>query len=474
MVYLGRTKKIHFVGIGGIGMSGIAELLLNYGFIVTGSDVRDSDNVRRLKELGAEIGIGHHGGQVSGVDVVVYSSAVDDSNPEIAAALALEIPVIPRAEMLGELMRLKFAITVAGSHGKTSTTSLVASVMAHGGLDPTVVVGGKLKSAHSNALLGTGRYLVAEADESDGTFVRLPSAIAVITNIDAEHLDFYGDLDAVKRGFVEYASLVPFYGAVILCADDENVRDIMPEINRKKITYSLRSSAPAPGAEDADLRGEIISREGQGTRFSVEYLDEPLGDITLGIPGTHYVSNALAACAVGMEMDIPFYAIKKGLEDFEGVGRRFEVKGTEAGVIVVDDYGHHPTEIAATVKAAVDNYRRPLIVMFQPHRYTRTQAVADEFASCFDGAKAVYVTDIYPAGEQPIPGINARTIIDRVEAAGGPEMHHARSFQEMTEEVARHVRKGDMVMTMGAGDIYRAGEMLLDKLSSKQKPKKDE
>jgi UDP-N-acetylmuramate--alanine ligase len=375
--------------------------------------------------------------------------------------------------MLGELMRLKFAITVGGSHGKTSTTSLVASVMAHGGLDPTVVVGGKLKAAHSNALLGTGRYMVAEADESDGSFIRLPSSIAVITNIDAEHLDFYGDLDAVKHGFVAYANRVPFYGAVILCADDKNVHDIMPEINRRKITYSLEGAGLAPGTTGADLRGEIVSREGQGTRFSVEYLDEPLGEITLGIPGTHYVSNALAACAVGMEMDIPFYAIKKGIECFEGVGRRFEVKGTEAGVIVVDDYGHHPTEIAATVKAAVDNYNRPLIVMFQPHRYSRTQAVADRFATCFHGAKDVYVTDIYPAGERPIPGIDARTIIDRVEASGGPKVHYADSFESMTDQVAKLARDGDMVMTMGAGDIYKAGEMLLDKLSGKRKSKKD-
>jgi len=473
MVFLGRTKKIHFVGIGGIGMSGIAELLLNYGFDVTGSDLKESDNTRRLSELGAEINVGHHGGNVAGADVVVYSSAVDESNPEIATALASDIPVIPRAEMLGELMRLKFAITVAGSHGKTSTTSLVASVMAHGGMDPTVIVGGKLKSVHSNALLGTGRYLVAEADESDGSFVRLPSSVAVITNIDEEHLDFYGDLDAVKRAFVEYANFVPFYGAVILCADDENIREIMPDINRRKITYSLGGPLPAAGPSNADLRGEIIAREGQGTRFSVEYMDEPLGEIILGIPGTHYVSNALAACVVGMEMRIPFYAIKKGLEDFEGVGRRFEVKGTEAGVIVVDDYGHHPTEIAATVKAAIDNYGRPLFVMFQPHRYSRTKAVAEAFASCFEGAEAVFVTDIYPAGEQPIPGIDAQLIIDRIVAAGGTRAFHAASFEEMTDAVAGRVRDGYMVITMGAGDIYKAGEMLLEKLSGGKKRKKN-
>jgi UDP-N-acetylmuramate--alanine ligase len=473
MVFLGRTKKIHFVGIGGIGMSGIAELLLNYGFNVTGSDLKESENTRRLSELGAEISVGHHGGNVAGADVVVYSSAVDETNPEIATALASDIPVIPRAEMLGELMRLKFAVTVAGSHGKTSTTSLVASVMAHGGMDPTVIVGGKLKSAHSNALLGTGRYLVAEADESDGSFVRLPSSIAVITNIDEEHLDFYGDLKSLKHAFAVYANYVPFYGAVILCADDENTRAIMPDINRRKITYSLGGPAPAPGPANADLRGTIIAREGQGTRFSVEYMDEPLGEITLGIPGTHYVSNALAACVVGMEMRIPFYAIKKGLEDCEGVGRRFEVKGTEAGVIVVDDYGHHPTEIAATVNAAIANYGRPLLVMFQPHRYSRTQAVADAFTSCFEGAEAVFVTDIYPAGEQPIPGIDAQMIIERIESGGRTRAVHAASFDSMTDDVLSRVRDGHMVITMGAGDIYKAGEMLLDKLSRGRKRKKN-
>jgi UDP-N-acetylmuramate--alanine ligase len=471
MVFLGRTHRIHFVGIGGIGMSGIAELLLNYGFVVSGSDLKESDNTRRLTELGADVDIGHHGGHVAEADVVVYSSAVDETNPEIAAAIASNIPVIPRAEMLGELMRLKFAVTVAGSHGKTSTTSLVASVMAHGGLDPTVIVGGKLKSVHSNALLGTGRYMVAEADESDGSFVRLPSSVAVITNIDEEHLDFYGNLDAIKRGFIEYANLVPFYGAVILCADDKNVRDIMPEINRRQITYSLVASARPTQEAQADLIGRVVAREGQGTRFSVEYLDEPLGEITLGIPGTHYVSNALAACVVGMELQMPFYAIKKGLEEFEGVGRRFEIKGTEAGVIVVDDYGHHPTEIAATVKAAVDNYGRPPYVMFQPHRYSRTKAVADAFSTCFDGAEAVFVTDIYPAGEKPIPGIDAQTIIGRVQAAGRTPVFYASSFDGMTDEVARLVRDGDLVITMGAGDIYKAGELLLKKLSGKKRKK---
>ena len=457
MVFLGRTKRIHFVGIGGIGMSGIAEVLLNLGFKVSGTDVRLSDITARLESFGARIQQGHDGAHVEGADVVVYSSAVDESNPEIVAARARGIPVIPRAEMLGELMRLKFAVTVAGSHGKTSTTSLVASVLSYGGLDPTVIVGGKLKTYRSNVRLGSSRYLVAEADESDGSFIHLPSSMAVITNIDMEHMDHYGTLEALKQGFIDYANRVPFYGAVVLCADDENVRNVMPEIKRRKITYSL-------GGE-GDLKGRIVAREDQGTRFFVEYRGEPFGEITLWMPGDHYVSNALAVCVIGIEMQIPFYAIKKGLEEFEGVGRRFEVKGTEGGVIVVDDYGHHPTEIAATVRAALENYRRRLFVMFQPHRYTRTQLLADRFASCFDGAHAVFVADIYPAGEKPIPGITARTIVERVEARGRTPVHYVPSHDEMIDRVAGLVEDGDMVLTIGAGDIYRAGERLLEKLA---------
>ena len=445
-------------------MSGIAEVLLNLGFKVSGSDLKESDTTARLESLGAELALGHHGGNIEGTDVVVYSSAVNESNPEIVAAHSLDIPVIPRAEMLAELMRLKFAVTVGGSHGKTTTTSLVSSVLAHGGLDPTVNVGGKLKSYSSNARLGGGRYLVAEADESDGTFIRLPSSIAVITNIDREHLDFYGNLEAIKAGFISYASRVPFYGSVIVCADDENVRSILPEIKRRKITYSL-------GGE-ADLTGRIVSREGKSTGISVEYMGEPFGDILIDIPGEHYVRNALAACAVGLEMEIPFYAVKKGLENFEGVGRRFEVKGTEAGVIVVDDYGHHPTEIAATITGALDNYNRRLFVLFQPHRFSRTQAMADAFADCFDGAFMVLVTDIYPAGETPIPGINAQTIMDKVEAHGSVETRFVPSFEEMAEILKSILEPGDMVLTMGAGDIYKAGELLLSKLSGGGESKK--
>jgi len=456
MVYLGRTRRIHFVGIGGIGMSGIAEVLVNLGFVVTGSDMRASDTTARLSALGAIVSTGHEGANVEGADVVVYSSAVTQDNPELVAAAALGIPAIPRTEMLAELMRLKFAVTVAGAHGKTSTTSLVASVLAQGGLDPTVIVGGKLHAISSNARLGGSRYIVAEADESDGQFVKLPSSIAIITNIDLEHLDHYRDLDDIKKSFVAYANRVPFYGSVVLCVDDANVCSVIPEIKRHLVRYSL-------GGE-ADLSGRVIVRDATGTRFEVSRGETVLGEIHLGIPGEHYVRNALAAVAVGIEMDVPFASIKQGLEEFGGVGRRFEVKGEVGGVMVVDDYGHHPTAIAATVRAAVGNYGRRLFVLFQPHRYTRTKALAREFGRCFDGAHKVYVTDIYPAGEKPIEGVSARAIIERVESVGRPEVVYAASFDAMVEAVCDEVNDGDMVITMGAGDIYRVADMVLERM----------
>jgi UDP-N-acetylmuramate--alanine ligase len=459
MVFLGRTKRIHFVGIGGIGMSGIAEVLLNLGFTVTGSDLRESETTARLTELGAAITMGHQGGNVEGVDVVVYSSAVKGDNPELVAAAALGIPAIPRAEMLAELMRMKFAVTVGGSHGKTSTTSLIAAVLSRGGLDPTVIVGGKLRAISTNARLGDSRYLVAEADESDGTFVRLPSTIAVITNIDAEHLDHFGDLDGVKQGFVDYASRVPFYGSVIACIDDANVRDVLPRIERRTVTYSL-------GGE-GDVTGKVLGRDVSGTRVEVSAGGEHCGEMLVTIPGDHYARNALAAVAVGLEMEISFADIADGLREFGGVGRRFEVKGEAGGVLVVDDYGHHPTEIAATIAAANGNYGRRVTVLFQPHRYSRTQAIAAEFAACFDGAQRVYVTDIYPAGEAPIPGVDAFTIIERVKAKGKADVRYAASFEDMVASVIAEVKDGDMVITMGAGDIHRVGAMLLEQLEKR-------
>lgn len=456
MVFLGRTKRIHFVGIGGIGMSGMAEVLTNLGFHVTGSDLRRTEITDRLRTLGASVSFEHDGANVEGADVVVYSSAVSATNPEVAAAGRLGIPVIPRTEMLAELMRLKFAVTVAGAHGKTSTTSLIAAVLSSGNLDPTVIVGGKLHATSSNARLGSGRYIVAEADESDGQFVRLPSSIAVITNIDYEHLDFYTNMTAIQDAFVEYANRVPFYGAVVLCHDSEHVRAIESRIQRRRITYSL-------GGE-ADLMGKVVSRDETGTRFTVADRDKEIGDIHLGIAGEHYVRNALAAVAVGIDMEVSFQSIKKGIEEFKGVGRRFEIKGESAsGVLVVDDYGHHPTEIAATIAAARDNFGRRLFVLFQPHRYSRTQAMAEEFGGCFAGAYKVFITDIYPAGEDPIEGVDASTIIDRVRK-NGVKVAHVNSFDEMVEQVVQETEKGDMVVTMGAGDITRVSDLVLDAL----------
>lgn len=437
-------------------MSGIAEVLINLGFEVSGSDLRSSETTDNLKKLGATIHVSHDAENVAGSDVVVYSSAVSATNPELAEAKRNAVPTIPRTEMLAELMRLKFAVTVAGSHGKTTTTSLVSSVLACGGLDPTVVVGGKLKAIGSNARLGGSRYIIAEADESDGKFVQLPSSVAVITNIDLEHLDYYPDLEAIKDAFVDYASRVPFYGSVILCADDPNVMSIVPRIRKRKVTYSLGGNA--------DLLGIVNKRDESGCVFKVRHQDKQLGTIRAGLPGDHYVRNALAAVAIGLELDVPFEAIKRGIEEFEGVGRRFEIKGEAAGVTVVDDYGHHPTEIAATIKGAKENYGRRLFVFFQPHRYTRTQALADQFATCFAGAHAVFVTDIYAAGEDPVPGVSAGLIIDGVREAGGTEVHHASSFDDMIDQALPQLGKGDMVLTLGAGDIYKAGEMLLLRL----------
>ena len=458
MVFLGRTRRVHFVGIGGIGMSGIAEVLLNLGFDVSGSDLKGSELTERLNGMGAAIWAGHDGAHIAGADVVVYSSAVTPDNPELVEARRQGIPTIPRGEMLAELMRLKYAVTVAGAHGKTSTTSLIASVLAQGGLDPTVIVGGKVRALSSNARLGGSRYVVAEADESDGQFVNLPSSVAVITNIDLEHLDFYADLAAIEAAFVEYANRVPFYGAVILCADDARTMAISSRIARRKVTYSL-------GGE-ADLRGRVLERGPGWTRFSVQDGHGALGEVTLHIPGDHYARNALAAVAAGRWLDIPFEQIRLGLEQWQGVGRRFEVKGEVGGVLVIDDYGHHPTEIAATIQAALASYRRRLFVMFQPHRFSRTQSVADQFARCFDGAHRVFVTDIYAAGEKPIAGVSALTIVDRVRAHGKVAVEHVRSPEELLDRAGAELREGDMVITMGAGDIYRAGEKLLARLAT--------
>lgn len=458
MVFLGRTKRIHFVGVGGIGMSGIAEVLINLGFDVSGSDMKATDTTARLQSLGAAIFAGHAGSNMAGADVVVYSSAVTADNPELVEARRQGIPTIPRGEMLAELMRLKYAVTVGGAHGKTSTTSLVAAVMAHGGLDPTVIVGGKVRALSSNARLGGSRYVVAEADESDGQFVNLPSSVAIITNIDLEHLDFYPNLAAIEAAFVDYANRVPFYGAVILCADDARTMAIAPRIRRRKVTYSLGGAA--------DLQGRVLDRSANGTRFAVSDARGPLGEVMLHIPGDHYARNALAAVAAGRWLDISFDQIRAGLESWQGVGRRFEVKGEAGGVLVVDDYGHHPTEVAATIQAAVASYRRRLFVLFQPHRYSRTQALAAEFGTCFDGAHRVFLTDVYAAGEKPIPGVGAESIVARVKSDGKAAIEHVHTYQDGVRRIVEEVRAGDMVITMGAGDVTKAGDLLLAQLGA--------
>ena len=437
-------------------MSGIAEVLLNLGFEVSGSDLKSSEITRRLRALGAVIYESHDSANVRDADVVVYSSAVSATNPELVEAKSKAVPTIPRTEMLAELMRLKFAVTVAGSHGKTTTTSLVSSVLNCGGLDPTVVVGGKLKALGSNARLGDSRYIVAEADESDGKFIQLPSSIAVITNIDLEHLDFYPDLESIKDSFVEYASKVPFYGSVVLCVDDENVVSILPRIRKRKVTYSL--------GQEADLSGRIIEKKGTRWLFDVRLRGKSLGRIRGNMPGDHYVRNALAAVAVGIELDLPFASIKEGIETFEGVGRRFELKGEVGGITVIDDYGHHPTEIAATVKAARENFNRRLVVFFQPHRFSRTQALAEQFGGCFAGADLLFITDIYAAGEDPIPGVTSDMILEKVKASGFPKVISVSSVESLVDEAMAQIEDGDVVLTLGAGDVYRAGELLLERL----------
>ncbi len=458
MVFLGGTKRVHFVGVGGIGMSGIAEVLLTLGFEVSGSDMKPSDLTARLQSMGAAIFAGHAGSNAAGADVVVYSSAVTPDNPELVEARRQGIPTISRGEMLAELLRLKYAVTVGGAHGKTSTTSLVAAVMAQGGLDPTVIVGGKVRALSSNARLGGSRYVVAEADESDGQFVNLPSSVAIITNIDLEHLDYYPNLTAIEDAFQMYANRVPFYGAVILCADDARTMALAPRIRRRTVTYSLGGRA--------DVQGQVVERGAGWTRFAVTDARGALGEVTLHIPGDHYARNALAAVAAGLWLDIPFEQIRAGLESWQGVGRRFEVKGEAGGVLVVDDYGHHPTEVAATIQAALSSYRRRLFVLFQPHRYSRTQALAAEFGTCFDGAYRVFITDIYAAGEKPIAGVSADRIVERVKEDGRTAAEHVRTYADGVARIAQDVRSGDMVITMGAGDVTKAADLLLSQLGA--------
>ncbi|HET7226833.1 MAG TPA: UDP-N-acetylmuramate--L-alanine ligase [Candidatus Eisenbacteria bacterium] len=450
----GRTRRIHFIGIGGAGMSGIAEVLLTMGYQVTGSDVRLSEITERLIQLGGRVMEGHAASNVEGAQVVVVSSAVPPDNPELAAARASGVPVIGRADMLAELMRMKYGIAVGGSHGKTTTTSMIAAVLARGGLDPTFVVGGRLRAIGTNARLGHGTFLVAEADESDGSFLRLAPAVTVITNVDREHLDHYGTFEEVRQAFVYFANRVPFYGVAVLCADDPGIAAILPRVTKRHVTYGT--------IEGVDVRARNVELLPHGARFDVEAHDQPLGPVALNVPGRHNVLNALAAVAVGLEIEIGFGNIAESLAAFTGVGRRFETRGQAGGVLVVDDYGHHPTEIAATLAAARGLGNRVLVI-FQPHRYSRTAQLVREFGGCFGDAAGVWTLDIYPAGEAPLPGVSAHAIVEQAEAQGARHVRHADAATAV-EEVAREARPGDVVLTLGAGDVWKLADRVLERL----------
>jgi UDP-N-acetylmuramate--alanine ligase len=453
-----KIKHIHFVGIGGIGMSGIAEVLLNLGYKVSGSDLRESDTTERLRALGGEIMIGHRPENVGSPHVVVISSAVKSDNVEVAAAREKQVPVIPRAEMLAELMRLKYGVAIAGAHGKTTTTSMVATVLAAGGIDPTVVIGGKLNSLGSNAKLGQGEFLVAEADESDGSFLRLSPTVAVVTNIDAEHLDHYRDIDEIKEAFLAFINKVPFYGVAILCLDEKHIQSLIPRVHKRYLTYGMSSQADYH-ALDATLLP-------LGSRFRVANHSGDLGWFELSVPGLHNVSNSLAAIAVARELEVDIEVIRKALKEFSGVHRRFEVKGEARGVLVVDDYGHHPTEVRATLAAAKASSGRRTVCVFQPHRYTRTKHLLEEFFTAFNEADRVIIMDIYAAGEQPIPGITGRAVYEGIKRYGHKDAVYLSGRDEVVGHLLSSLREGDLLLTLGAGDVWKVGEAVLERLRS--------
>jgi UDP-N-acetylmuramate--alanine ligase len=453
-----RTRRVHFVGIGGIGMSGIAEVLLDLGYSVSGSDLRESDSVVRLRQLGASIRIGHHESAVEGADVVVASSAIDPSNPELVAAGRHQTPVVRRAEMLGELMRLKDGIAVAGSHGKTTTTSLLGTVLSHAGLEPTVVVGGKVNRWGSTGRLGSGSLVVAEADESDGSFLLLRPVIAVVTNIDPEHLEAYGgSVRELEDAFVRFLDGVPFFGRVVACIDDPGVRRILPRLRRPHWTYGT--------SPQADFRVGDLEHEGPRTRFRVEGPSGFSHRFALDMLGEHNALNACAAVAVSFDLGIEASVVAAGLKSFDGVDRRFSIRGTVNDVMVVDDYGHHPTEIRATLQGVRRAYpERRLLVGFQPHRFTRTRDLWSEFGACFDDASFVGVAPIYPAGEAPLPNVDAHRLADQIRGQGHRDCRAFSAVEELTEEMIQRVRPGDMILLLGAGDIYGWAPRLLDRL----------
>ncbi|WP_437298718.1 UDP-N-acetylmuramate--L-alanine ligase [Sorangium sp. So ce426] len=464
-MFRGRVRHVHFVGIGGVGMSGLAEILRSLEFEVSGSDLKESSTTRRLTSLGVRIDIGHRAENVRGVDVVVYSSAIRPENPELTEARALGTPVIGRAEMLAELMRVKYGVAIAGSHGKTTTTSLVATVLRAAGLDPTVVVGGKMAALGTNARLGAGDLLVAEADESDGSFLRLTPTIAVVTNIDPEHLDHYGTHERIKDAFVEFAARVPFYGLAVLCLDHPHVQDLLPRIPRRHVTYGVSPQS------DYSARG--IQFRGLETSFNAYRRGEPLGGFTVKMPGAHNVLNCLATIAVADELEVPLDVTKQALATFGGVARRFTVVGSVGGVTMIDDYGHHPAEIRATIDAARrafpgEDHR--VVVAFQPHRHTRTRDLFDEFTRAFNQADVLLVTDIYAAGEPPIPGVTAERLVQSIREHGHHDARYIADKAELPEALEKIARPGDVVIALGAGDVNACVRGLKARLEAKSPP----
>ena len=451
-----KTQHIHFVGIGGAGMSGIAELLINFGYNVSGSDVAVSEATERLSRLGAKISIGHDSKNLNDAEVLVISSAIDQNNVEVIKARSEKIPVIPRAEMLAELMRLKYGIAIGGTHGKTTTTSMVSAVLAGGNLDPTSVIGGKLKSMDTGAKLGKGDFLVAEADESDGSFLRLSPTIAVVTSLDNDHLEFYKNMDETKSAFLQFINHIPFYGVSIICLDDENIQALIPEIEKRFITYGLKGQA--------DYTAKNIQMSEEITSYFVDYHGKNLGKINIKMPGIHNVLNSLAAVAVGLELDIPFESIVQSQGEFSGIERRFQIKNTKKGVLVVDDYGHHPTEIKTTLKTLREIYKeKRIIVVFQPHRYSRTQLLLNDFFTSFYDANLLIIAPIYPAGEKPIEGIGSSLILEGVKNHGQKNVLLLKDKHEIVDYLLDNTKANDVVLTLGAGDIWKVGNEFIDK-----------
>ena len=440
-----KKTRVHFVGIGGIGMSGIAEVLVNLGYAVSGSDLRSSGTTERLASLGASIFEGHRVEQVTSADVVVVSSAVREDNPEVVEARRVQIPIIPRAEMLAELMRLKYGIAVAGSHGKTTTTSMVAVMLDRAGLDPTMVIGGRIRALGTHARLGDSDLMVVEADESDRSFLQLSPVVAVVTGIDHEHMEAYRDMKDLQDSFLEFVNKVPFYGASVLCLDEERIQDVLPRVRRRYVTYGLSAQA--------DISAEDIRLEGTGSRYQLKLGGSSAGEVALKVPGRVSVLNSLAAIGVGREMGLLLDEIRSGLESFSGVDRRFQVKAESSGILVIDDYGHHPTEIRATLATAKEAFARRTVVVFQPHRYSRVAALFDDFCRAFHQADILIVTDIYPAGEDPIQGVSGKKLAEGIEGHGHRHVRFVAELEEILGVLEKEMAKGDLVITLGAGNV---------------------